>query len=132
MAVNPKVREALKQALETQGREFVYSPGGDLGCYYQALTEADWEEDDRQGVTPFSTHEEDPRSKTGCLVGTALDILGWNHEPVYPDGIYSYAMEFIPELQGDDVIYLGIAQRAQDQGKTWGEAFDLAEGDIDG
>lgn len=125
MSVTPSVREALKQALDTQGREFVYNKGGEYGCYYRPVTEADYAEDSAD--SPTGDLATDPRARTACLVGTALDILGWNRDPNFTDGIYPYARQHIGELADADVKYLAYAQSHQDAGHSWGESFDVAE-----
>lgn len=109
-----KARELLAAAVETQGRDFVYNPGGAGDCLYRPMTEED-------GVAP-----DDPRAKTPCLVGTALDIHGETRHRESTENISYLAMDLglTTEATTD---YFQRAQYAQDQGKTWGQAFDEAE-----
>jgi hypothetical protein len=115
-----RARELLKQAMETQGRDFVYSPTNHLfstQCFYRPK--------------PANEVERWGRSKTitGCLIGTALTIAGGEYfEYLVEDesimGI-SQANPGLMTYQAAD--YFRRAQRWQDLGQSWGEAYDRAE-----
>lgn len=109
-----EARELLKKAVETKGRDFVYSPegAGGIDCWYVPR--------------PDLFLEDDPRAQTGCLVGVALDLadikLDNPHTVQAADEVAKGAG--LPSEVGQ---YLLVAQGWQDDGKTWGEAYDAAE-----
>src|SRR5678809_333792 len=104
-------REVLPRAVATQGSDFVYSPGGVANCYYEP-----------QKDLP----ESDPMFRTACLIGVALDLLGFteHHEMmVNVNGLWERGLPM--DLAAKD--YFLRAQRRQDGGRTWGEALQAAE-----
>lgn len=107
-----KARELLAQAVETQGRDFVYSPNPS-NCFYRPLSPADW--------------PGDPRTKTGCLVGTALTLAGLTRHLESKLSVEGLNEELGHIWPGSVVRYFQLAQEEQDAGTTWGEAFDAAE-----
>lgn len=117
-----RARELLKLAVETQGRDFVYSPNGLSGCYYAQVKEI---KTLRGGTVKLS--DDDPRTKTGCLVGTALDLAGETRHHGYPSRVYLLAIEYSDMMDDASVQYFRVAQDAQDNGSTWGQAYDKAE-----
>lgn len=110
-----RARELLKQAVETQGEDFVYQViSGDM-CYYRPMTEE--EEPDAN----------DPKRVTGCLVGTALTLAG---ETRHLDVIGSVGTLFntFPDMMTTGACdYFQAAQNLQDQAYTWGDSYDAAE-----
>jgi hypothetical protein len=108
----PQARKFLKAALNEKGRDFVYTTNNEEPCFY----------------TPHSEYpSEDPRSFTGCVVGTALKLAGIDEQVLN-------RTNYVTNVTFDGVIisqpareYFNIAQRIQDNGKTWGEAYDAAE-----
>lgn len=101
----------LQQAVETQGRDFVYCRDGSA-CFYLPQPE---------GVF---ANEDDPRHRTGCLIGVAMQLAGRTitasnegRDPHFqPDWNLSY--------EAASVLFR--AQSAQDAGKSWGHALDTA------
>lgn len=114
-----QARELLKRAVETQGRDFVYAPLGasdGLMCSYVIAPKRD-DDDDR------------PCTKTGCLIGVALDLAGEtrhrNHSTL---SIITVSRQNPGMLSADAESYFNIAQVAQDKNHaSWGAAYDLAE-----
>lgn len=106
-----QARPTLKEAMETQGPDFVYSLDGG-SCYYLPQTD-------------FS--DSDPRRKTGCLIGVALDKLGVTVQHEYGSNVHSLWRTY-PGLMSEDVAgYFQAAQVSQDRGDTWGRAVEEAE-----
>ena len=122
-----KARELLKAAMETQGRDFVYSPAGQ-GCFYQPITElpSDYPRDNgSRNIT-----EDDPRRKTGCLIGVALDLHGETRHHGFNGRVRDLFNRY-PDMMTDEACwYFSRAQEHQDSGWTWGSAYDKAEGSI--
>lgn len=112
-----EARELLKKAVETKGREFQYAPKhmGGVGCFY--------------APRPDLFSEDDPRATTGCVAGVALSLAGVEFDPGNGDAIDNLAPEI--GLSYKAGAYLRAAQRVQDNGLTWGEAYDVAEGWLD-
>lgn len=112
-------RQYAAQVVEAQGRDFVYNPNGAMKCLYVPAQDAD---------------DSDPRGKTGCLVGRILDLHGLTahhgaeapiRELVY-DGTHGGPLA--SAMDDDTVEYLQVLQTSQDCGRSWGDAFNLAEG----
>src|SRR5438034_10502557 len=109
-----QARELLKHAVETQGRDFVYNPGGIGRCYYSP-----------KQINLYETiDKESPKWKTGCLIGVALSLAGIAirlDERGSINSIYyrNRAMMTIQAMQ-----YFNVAQVAQDNGSSWGKAYD--------
>ncbi|MFC3504466.1 hypothetical protein ACFOOK_26340 [Micromonospora krabiensis] len=108
-----EARELLLRAVETQGRDFRYVPKGQggEGCWYVPR--------------PDLYDEEDPRSKTGCLVGVALSLAGIKFCDSDSDAIWDLRVPL--GLTDRAAKYFAIVQQHQDDGATWGEAYDEAE-----
>lgn len=122
-----RARELLKQAMETQGRDFIYSDGRDShSCYNVPVTKEHFGDSmDYYDSIP----EDSPKRVTGCLVGTAMSLSGvmgtWvSHRSGSVDNFWRF-------LTDDATDYFRVAQVMQDRGHTWGEAFDTAERFID-
>ena len=109
----PEALEWLQRAVATQGPEFVYSVSGrSTGCHYRPVQ---------------AYGESDPRSKTGCLIGTAMVLAGREIHPEMEgrsvmDGFCILSWN----LSGEAARVLATAQWAQDNGKSWGEALAAA------
>lgn len=112
-----RARELLKQAMETQGRDFKYVPEP-MGCYYSPITLT------KEGITLL---EDDNRRKTGCLIGVALTLAGETRHLEFNEGVGELATEYPDMMSEYTVYYFIIAQSKQDNGYTWGEAYDKAE-----
>ena len=114
----PEARHLLSQAVHTQGREFVYNPKGSAGgCFNVPITEEIAKNYALDGWTTDS-----PKSKTGCLVGTALALAGI---PIAShSGPVSDFSQFLSETARR---YLAVAQQMQDNAAAWGHAYDGAE-----
>ena len=110
-----RARDLLARAVGTQGRDFIYNPGGQGTCHYTPLP---------QTVT------DDPRRLTGCLIGVALDLAGFTgHRGI--QGRVSVVHSRFPDLMTLAARdYFSAAQRSQDGGSTWGSAYDKAEARI--
>lgn len=113
-----QARGLLKRAVETQGPDFIYAPGPNPQCKYEAR--------------PDLFGDDDPRSRTGCLVGVALSLAGETRHLGSDEGILVLADSIDGLLDDDAASYLRIAQDEQDAGKTWGEAYDNAEAFLTG
>lgn len=119
-----KARELLKAAMETQGRDFIYSPAGQ-GCFYQPITELSAAYPRQDGSTNLT--EDDPRRKTGCLIGVALDLHGETRHHGF-NGRVRELFNTYPDMMTEQACrYFSRAQERQDAGYTWGSAFDKAE-----
>lgn len=122
-----QAREVLAAAVATQGAFFVYNPGGTGFCAYQPLA-VGAQMRDRSGA--FATIAEgDPRTRTGCLAGIALDLAGIEFEHSSPDSV-THLLWWIPEhprATEAAARYLQEAQEAQDSGASWGQALEQAE-----
>lgn len=104
-----EARRLLLQAMQTQGRDFVYNVDGGT-C---------------RNVPTLSASEDDPRRKTGCLVGTAMQLSGRIADmQYYAEGSVLMFDHCLTHLALD---YFSIAQEVQDGGGTWGDAYDRAE-----
>lgn len=119
-----QARELLAQAVETQGRDFVYKARGISGpCSYVPMRPL-------AGGRAYGPVAADNRTKTGCLIGVALDIAGETRHHV-PDvsslSINALWIKFPDMLTREAAEYFTEAQDAQDTGRTWGEAYDRAE-----
>lgn len=110
-----EARTLLADAVATQGRDFVYNPGGGKTCH---------------NVPYLDAPEGDPRRLTGCLVGTAMKLSGRipdiETSPYRKGSVSRFASFLTTEAEA----YFRAAQIAQDHGRTWGEAFDAAEESI--
>jgi hypothetical protein len=110
--------EALKQAVETQGRDFVYNTEGERGmCFYSVAA--------YRSHRPQEYDATSPKAKTGCLVGVTLDLLGVRYNKSEDRSVTS--LEGIKEqVDGIALEILRQAQIKQDEGKSWGYAYDSA------
>lgn len=108
-----EARVLLARAVETQGRDFVYNPGGTGSCLYRPLNE--------------EPYLDDPQSKTGCVVGVALSLAGETRHLSSGERVMGLSIKYPGMLSYPAAQYLQKAQYAQDLGKSWGEAHDIAE-----
>jgi hypothetical protein len=118
-----EARGYLARAVLTQGVDFVYlldvtnaykrGPNGETACSYFP----------REDLP-----ESDPRHGTACLIGVALRLAGrtvrrcMENRP--PDAQDSRS---VWRLSADAAKYFRAAQRHQDSGFSWGEAYKSAE-----
>lgn len=109
-----RARDLLARAVGTQGRDFIYNPGGDGLCQY----------------TPMNLPEGDPRAVTGCLIGVALDLAGVTAHHGHAGTVYSLYCAKRDLMDLSAANYLSVAQKAQDRGVTWGYAYDAAEASV--
>jgi hypothetical protein len=115
-----EARQYLKQAMETQGRNFIYNPHPGRACYYTA-------EDAIKvlGTEPDALGK--PKVKTGCLIGVALDIAGETRHHGGQGPVPALAKQY-PDMMSPIVVqYYAAAQSPQDNGESWGIAYDKAE-----
>lgn len=119
-----RARKLLEKAVATQGRDFVYNPDGAGTCYYVPKTDAD-------------APDNAPQKRTGCLIGTMFTLAGVS-DNVLEQYEFLGVAQILKNLQDMGIItkakesdkldmYLTRAQLRQDDGDTWGEAFDYAE-----
>jgi len=115
-------RELLKRAVETRGRDFVYINLRDsIGCYYLPITD------------PLINHyfqminPDDHRANTACLIGVALDLAGETRHHTQFCDVISLHFKYPDMMSSQAAAYFQVAQAKQDNGSTWGEAYDAAE-----
>lgn len=108
-----EARGFLARAVLTQGPDFIYAPQGWETCWYEPH--------------PDGSPDGGPSGKTGCLVGVALDLAGETRHRGECTDISGLAAFFPDMLTKDARIYFGYAQRSQDHGSSWGEAYRRAE-----
>jgi hypothetical protein len=113
-----QARNLLSRAVATQGLDFVYNPGGGLGCYYETR-----ETDGRGSSFPSGA----PQRITPCLIGVALDLAGETRHHGSDITVYGLHSRYPDMMTLGAAAYLGRAQASQDQGSTWGKAYDAAE-----
>ena len=112
-----RARDLLARAVGTQGRDFIYNPGGNGLCQYTPMT------DSLLAAT-------DPRRITGCLIGVALDLAGVTVHHGYAATIYNLYRANRDLMDLSAANYFSVAQKAQDRGLTWGQAYDAAEASV--
>lgn len=113
-----EARGLLARAILTKGPSFIYCISGNgTACQYTPRTDVE---------------DDDPRAKTGCLIGVALDIAGFtlhHHQDFVKKGIVALWED--PRWAGafseQTARYFSRAQNAQDQGDSWGVAYSYAE-----
>lgn len=115
-----QARELLKAAMETQGEGFAYSDGS-KNCLYRPMTEYDFHDDRKE----FDAN--DPRLKTGCLIGVALSLTGETRHLNLKLSINLVGQEYPDMMSEHTRSYFSAAQFSQDFGDTWGEAYQKAE-----
>jgi len=113
-----QARDLLLKAVATQGRAFVYNPGSSSLCTY---TPQPLRPGHPEGV-PVP-----PQCLTGCLVGVALDLAGETRHHGVTGNVTALTSTYPDMLSDDAASYFWTAQKAQDNGSTWGAAFDEAE-----
>ena len=107
-----EARGWLRAAVDTQGEDFIYNPGFSSGfgsCSYVPIQ--------RFG-------SDDPRAKTGCLIGTALGLAGRVVQDL-SGSILMHSELYV--LNPEATRYFVEAQVWQDKGSTWGHAYQMAE-----
>lgn len=123
-----QARTLLRQAMLTQGPDFRYIKADAVtSCYYEPIPRASH---DPRGMAILDPNT-DPRTITGCLVGTALTLAGKdfhlrssNNDRFVAENIATLATN---HTSRDAREYLYTAQTAQDNGQTWGDAYRAAE-----
>lgn len=113
-----QARDLLRRAVETQGRDFIYNhPDANERCHYVPNPELP-----------------EPKNLTGCLIGVALDLAGETRHHISFDldwTVFDLGVNFPGMMTQEARDYFSAAQREQDQGSTWGEAYDFAESTIE-
>jgi hypothetical protein len=114
-----RARVLLREAMETQGPDFIYrAPGSQASC---------------MNVPDPSAPPGSSRRRTGCLVGTMFTRLRVDLVDLglAREGVQIVATRLLNEevacLTDDAITYLQAAQSYQDQGGTWGNAIRHAE-----
>ena len=109
-----QARGLLARAVLTKGPDFRYIPLGSFKqCYYCPMNgnENDFENDD-------------PRNETGCLIGVALSLSGETRHL----NLMGVITEIYHGMMTEEAaLYFAQAQRAQDSGHTWGQAYEASE-----
>lgn len=105
-----RARQLLLQAVETQGHDFVYCEAGQ-NCYYEAMP----------------GNYSDNRGVTGCLIGVALGLAGETRHRSYNGNVMSLHTSFPDMMNLQAARYFLAAQVAQDNGTSWGRAYEVAE-----
>ena len=108
-----QARELLARAVATQGRDFIYNPGGHGICLYNR---------------DLRSPEGSPKSITGCLIGVALRLAGEKRHHGHLGGVRGIVRDFPDMMTFDAMEYFIVAQRHQDAGRTWGVSYEEAEG----
>lgn len=117
-------RGLLARAVLTQGPDFIYTTTPGEGCYNVPIGQLDKIAYPRAAAK----YAGKPQEKTGCLVGTALSLHGFTF--THNQG---YGVSGLPSawFDAEECVYvqsyLNVAQDAQDEGNTWGEAYLRAE-----
>jgi hypothetical protein len=105
-----RARKLLKQAVDTQGPDFVYNSGGNGACDYLPTRR---------------------NRSTGCLIGVALGLAGVDVNRLGAGAVCALApiwrAKDIVQLDHKTTKYFTVAQAVQDTGGTWGEALEAAE-----
>ena len=126
-----KARELLKAAMETQGPDFKYATHFGTACLYEKVTDGLWMElydVSLQGPNDLSLPgPDDPRRKTACLIGVALDLHGETFHHGSTTNIHSLALHNPTRITSQAGEYFRHAQKVQDSGGTWGNAYEEAE-----
>lgn len=113
-----RARQLLKQAMETQGPDFVYAQDGSR-CFYEPVTQ--------DHIAHHLIPSQDNRRLTGCIVGVALDIEGLTFQHGSTQNIGALAFNNFTQITPEAGEYFKIAQKLQDNGNSWGAAFNAAE-----
>jgi len=125
-----EARGLLARAVLTQGPDFVYNPDGKGSCYYSPVTKDFLREvhliTEKRLETALADSSE-PAKLTGCLIGVALSLAGETRHLKILGGIYEVARNLPDLLSIRAMHYLRTAQAKQDNGVTWGEAYQEAE-----
>lgn len=123
------VKDFVSAAVEKMGADFVYNPVRGGPCFYTV-----WDVQARG----YSVPEDDPKRKSGCIVGAALSpVLSHSQlEEMNRYGGFINAWNNLPWLyvmfDAESARYLRDAQKQQDQGKSWGQAVEMAEENLAG
>jgi hypothetical protein len=114
-----KARTLIREAMQTQGPDFMYNADGDGYCW---------------NVPDLTVADGDPRKITGCIVGTALTMLGidLNTDEARRGGSIYELMRLLEDAEEavatpGALRYMAYVQSAQDAGDTWGGAIAKAE-----
>lgn len=110
-----RARDLLARAVATQGRDFIYNPGGNGFCQYTPM---------------INFPVDDPRAVTGCLIGVALDLAGTTVHHGHAATVYNLYRANRDLMDLSAANYFSVAQTTQDKGFTWGAAYDAAEASV--
>ncbi len=114
---------AAAKVIAKRGRDFVYCRNGGVCRYVPAS-------DPRFPKTADHVVIAEGSAVTGCLVGEILDALGLLSDEI-AKSLRSITFILRPEdLCTPSGDFLIILQRLQDDGLSWGEAFDCAMGKL--
>lgn len=135
-----EARAGLKEAMLTQGPDFIYNPRSLYTCKYEPINaeEARHHAEDIVDLEDYPDSEayearvaeifaNDPRVKTACLVGTHLTLRG-NTEHLDTTTTVLGLFERFPGMMTEEAMsYLEAAQQSQDRGDEWGHSVEEAE-----
>lgn len=133
-----EARGLLARAVLTQGPDFIYNPDTKLPtCQYVKVKPSDLERCTIEGIMVFDNPRDHPATKTGCLIGVALGLLGANVAGLPNEAIGGKDVNYVlGEMMGIKLTmqtraYFTDAQFHQDQGNSWGSAYAFAEGRVE-
>jgi hypothetical protein len=111
--------EAMRAAVAERGEDWVY-PANDQVAY-----DTGWR--DSSGLCQYTTLDGEP----GCIIGLALHKIDPSIVPAY--GTWAGASLILRGfgLPGSVLIAAQVAQAAQDNGKSWGEALARYERELE-
>ena len=121
-----QARGLLARAVLTQGPDFVYNVRLGAGCHYEPQSLANIAKADGNGYN-FEPKADDPRAKTGCLIGVALSLAGETWHLGGRTRIADMNQRYPGHLTEAAVDYFARAQQVQDSCGSWGEAYRTAE-----
>lgn len=142
-----QARQYLRDAVATQGEDFVYLEDRDAVCFYVPVTDEMWDQvrehsdaydwSDKLDTPPSA---DSPQRQTGCLIGVALDLAGVTlhhdlsnttaidaYHPLAGNANLEYVRGIRTVLTEEALSYFGTAQRSQDNGSSWRVAYEVAE-----
>jgi hypothetical protein len=129
-----RTRTLAKECVAERGENFVYNSDATCvtGCFYVPLAD-DRCPPIREGDPLPKTYKDDPKYKTGCLIGEILKRGGYLTDEIASNrhGITDLIVRDLVDVESSTVrMYLSTLQNNQDNGLTWGEALARAENEV--